>query len=315
MNDIEGFIKARLREAGIESAAFEARQLSSACKSEAEALDAVKRRCAGEPLQYILGEWEFYGLPFAVGKGVLIPRPDTEILVDTALKEIKRRKAAAGVTVNRGKAAAGTEGCGTKKIRLLDLCSGSGAIAVAISKNDDDTEVTAVEKSDEAFSWLIRNVELNRASVRCVKGDIFDDSLLTAAADDKPGRRRDLGSCPGSGLCQCLGSESVDNEQFDIILSNPPYIASSVIPTLQREVGFEPREALDGGSDGLVFYKRIARFWAGRLSRGGMLAVEIGYDQSAAVTDIFYGAGLVDITCIKDYSGNPRVISGRTSGT
>ena len=223
------------------------------------------------------------------------------------MKEIKRRKAAVGVTVNRGKAAAGTEGCGTKKIRLLDLCSGSGAIAVAISKNDDDTEVTAVEKSDEAFSWLIRNVELNRASVRCVKGDIFDDSLLTAAADDKPGRRRDLGSC----LC----SGSVDNEQFDIILSNPPYIASSVIPTLQREVGFEPREALDGGSDGLVFYKRIARFWAGRLSRGGMLAVEIGYDQSAAVTDIFYKAGLVDITCIKDYSGNPRVISGRTGET
>ena len=306
MNDIEGFIKARLREAGIESAAFEARQLSSACKSEAEALDAVKRRCEGEPLQYILGEWEFYGLPFAVGKGVLIPRPDTEILVDTALKEIKRRKAAAGVTVNRCKAAE-TEGRVKKKIRLLDLCSGSGAIAVAISKNDDDTEVTAVEKSDEAFSWLIRNVELNRASVRCVKGDIFDDSLLTAAADDKLGRRQDLGSC----LC----SESVDNEQFDIILSNPPYIASSVIQTLQREVGFEPREALDGGSDGLVFYERIARFWAGRLSRGGMLAVEIGYDQSAAVTDIFCGAGLVDITCIKDYSGNPRVISGRTGGT
>lgn len=306
MNDIEGFIKARLREAGIESAAFEARQLSSACKSKAEALDAVKRRCEGEPLQYILGEWEFYGLPFAVGKGVLIPRPDTEILVDTALKEIKRRKAAAGVTVNRCKAAE-TEGRVKKKIRLLDLCSGSGAIAVAISKNDDDTEVTAVEKSDEAFSWLIRNVELNRASVRCVKGDIFDDSLLIAAADDKLGRRQDLGSC----LC----SESVDNEQFDIILSNPPYIASSVIQTLQREVGFEPREALDGGSDGLVFYERIARFWAGRLSRGGMLAVEIGYDQSAAVTDIFYGAGLVDITCIKDYSGNPRVISGRTGGT
>lgn len=306
MNDIEGFIKSRLRDAGIESAAFEARQLSSVCKSEAEALDAVKRRCAGEPLQYILGEWEFYGLPFAVGKGVLIPRPDTEILVDTALKEIKRRKSAAGLTVNRC-ISAGTEGCAKKKIRLLDLCSGSGAIAVAISKNDDDTEVTAVEKSDEAFSWLIRNVELNRASVRCVKGDIFDDSLLTAAADDKPGRKRNLGSCP----CP----ESVDNEQFDIILSNPPYIASSVIPTLQREVGFEPREALDGGSDGLVFYERIARFWAGRLSRGGMLAVEIGYDQSAAVTDIFYGAGLVDITCIKDYSGNPRVISGRTSGT
>ena len=300
MNDIEGFIKARLREAGIESAAFEARQLSSACNREAEALDAVKRRCEGEPLQYILGEWEFYGLPFAVGKGVLIPRPDTEILVDTALKEIKRRKAAAGVTVNRCKAAE-TEGRVKNKIRLLDLCSGSGAIAVAISKNDDDTEVTAVEKSDEAFSWLIRNVELNRASVRCVKGDIFDDSLLTAAADDKLGRRQDLGSC----LC----SES------DIILSNPPYIASSVIQTLQREVGFEPREALDGGSDGLVFYERIARFWAGRLSRGGMLAVEIGYDQSAAVTDIFYGAGLVDITCIKDYSGNPRVISGRTGGT
>lgn len=307
MNNIEDFIKARLRDAGIESAAFEARQLSSACKSEAEALDAVKRRCAGEPLQYILGEWEFYGLPFAVGKGVLIPRPDTEILVDTALKEIKRRKAAAGVTVNRVEAAAGSEGRDTKKIRLLDLCSGSGAIAVAISKNDDDTEVTAVEKSDEAFSWLIRNVELNRASVRCVKGDIFDDSLLSAAADDKLGRRRDSGSCPRQ--------ESVDNERFDIILSNPPYIASSVIPTLQKEVGFEPREALDGGPDGLVFYERIARFWAGRLSRGGMIAVEIGYDQSAAVTDIFHGAGLVDITCIKDYSGNPRVISGRTGGT
>ena len=245
-------VRKKLSDAGIEDAAFEARQIVLEADCERTANEFVNRRIGGEPLQYILGCWEFYGLPFYVGQGVLIPRPDTETLVDAALGII-----------------------GKSKARVLDLCSGSGAVAVAIAENSS-AEVTALEKSDAAYAYLLKNIERNGASVRAVKGDVFDGF----------------------------------NGEYDLIVSNPPYIKSDVIPTLSREVKREPTMALDGGEDGLIFYRRIAEYWTGLLAKGGTVAVEIGFDQQEQVSRIFAEAGLDDIRCVKDLSSNPRVIIG-----
>lgn len=241
-----------LKNGGIEAYRFEAKQIASFAKTENEAFCLAEQRISGEPLQYLLGSWEFYGLPFYVGKGVLIPRADTEILVDTAIKIIKNQK-----------------------LKVVDLCSGSGAIAIAVAKNSN-AEVTAIEKSDEAFCYLQKNVKLNEAKVECVKGDVFCDY----------------------------------NESYDLILSNPPYIPTDVIEGLSQEVKKEPVMALDGGKDGLVFYKHLTSVWKNRLNKGGHLAVEIGYDQAEAVSSLFMENGFSEVKTIKDFSGNDRVIIG-----
>ncbi len=256
-------IMRRLSAAGIEAAVFEAGQIAREFPEPDAARAALERRIAGEPLQYIIGEWEFFGIPFKVGSGVLIPRADTEVLVEQALSLIGGRKA-----------------------RVLDLCSGSGAIAVAIALNSSAT-VTAVEKSPEAFRYLTENVRQNGAPVECIAADIFED---ICPEEQQAG-------APLSG-------------KFDLILSNPPYIASGVIATLSAELGYEPKEALDGGEDGLIFYRRLADYWSRRLVDGGVLAVEIGYDQQEAVTEAFRAAGLANIKTVRDYSSNPRVVSG-----
>lgn len=241
-----------LKEGGIESARFEAKQIVEFAKTEDEALLLADKRISGEPLQYLLGFWEFYGLPFYVGEGVLIPRSDTETLVDTALGII-----------------------GNTKKKVIDLCSGSGAVAIAVAKNSD-ANVTALEKSDEAFRFLEKNVELNGATVNCIKGDVFDEHT----------------------------------ETYDLILSNPPYIPTKVIDGLSVEVKKEPYMALDGGEDGLDFYKRLTSYWKTRINDGGHLAVEIGYDQGESVSALFEQNGFSDIKIHKDLSGNDRVIVG-----
>ena len=241
-----------LKAAGVEAARFEAKEIVNAAKTESEAIKFANRRISGEPLQYILGEWEFYGLPFYVGEGVLIPRADTETLVDAALEII-----------------------GNEPLYVADLCSGSGAIAIAVAKNSS-AKVTAIEKSETAFSYLERNVERNGAAVECVLGDLFGEW----------------------------------NQNFDLILSNPPYIASAVVETLSDEVKREPKMALDGGTDGLDFYKRLTSYWKTRINAGGHLAVEIGYDQGESVFALFEQNGFENITLIKDYGGNDRVIIG-----
>lgn len=268
----------RLARAGVEPATFEARQLAARCFGlsvsqlplrggdeasadgvrELEALTA--RRSAGEPLQYILGEWEFYGLPFYVGEGVLIPRPDTELLVDAALSRLPP----------------------AKPCRILDLCAGSGCIASAVTKNHPACRATALEKSPAAFSYLQRNVERNGVSVRAVAGDLFDGPAA-------------------------LGSPE---ERFDLILSNPPYIPAAGLSVLQREVRREPAMALDGGADGLRFYRAICGLWLACLRPGGSLLVEVGIGQSAQVQAIFRGAGLEDVAALPDLNGIDRVIVG-----
>lgn len=238
-----------LANAGIENSRFEAKELYNAFSGD-ELKKAVERRISGEPLQYILGEWEFYSLPFIVGKGVLIPRPETELLVDLALKYIKENS------------------------RVIDLCSGSGAIAVAVAKNSN-AKVYALEKYSQAVEYLQKNIALNKANVMVIQQDLF---------------------------------EFTSQEKFDIIISNPPYIKSEVLPSLQKEVQHEPMSALDGGKDGLIFYRHIASMKS-LLNKGGKIIVEIGYDQADDVTEIFKKNGLITETVI-DLSGVQRVIIG-----
>lgn len=266
-------IKKELESAGLEDAAFEAEQLTggvlnmsiSALRVSNETLSsgqldrlkiALKERLSHRPLQYILGEWEFYGLPFSVGEGVLIPRPDTETLVDTALKFIGGRE---GLTI-------------------ADLCAGSGCVGIAIQKYAGGCGVFSYEKYDEAFKYLKKNIKRNRSAAKPIFRNIEDGPL--------------------------------PDERFDLIVCNPPYIKKDEIKRLQPEVLFEPDTALDGGRDGLYFYRVILDRWLSALNAGGALAVEIGYDQADEVKMLMSEAGLSNIQGILDFSGVQRVIIG-----
>ena len=219
-------------------------------------LSLVERRSNGEPLQYILGKWEFMGLPFYVGEGVLIPRPETEMLVEYALDFLKDKKNPV----------------------VIDLCSGSGCIAISVAKHLPNAKVYAVEKSDLAFPYLKKNIWLNCVfNVSAVHGDIFDSTLLS---DIKP----------------------------DLILSNPPYIRSPEIVSLQSEVRNEPSMALDGGEDGLIFYREIANGWLDRLGTGGAIAVECAEDQTEDIIRMF-SEKTQYAEAFNDLSGLPRTVT------
>lgn len=219
-------------------------------------LSLVERRSNGEPLQYILGKWEFMGLPFYVGEGVLIPRPETEMLVEYALDFLKDKKNPV----------------------VIDLCSGSGCIAISVAKHLPNAKVYAVEKSDLAFPYLKKNIWLNCVfNVSAVHGDIFDRTLLS---EIKP----------------------------DLILSNPPYIRSSEIASLQSEVRNEPSMALDGGEDGLIFYREIANGWLDRLGTGGAIAVECAEDQTEDIIRMF-SEKTQYAEAFNDLSGLPRTVT------
>jgi len=211
----------------------------------------IKRRLGAEPVAYLVGEQEFWGLPFWIDASVLVPRPDTETLVEVA-------------TTLGG-------------ARILDLCTGSGVVAVALAKELPGAKVVATEISAEAAALARRNVERNGVAVDVRTGDLW---------------------------------EPVGGETFDLIVSNPPYIASHVIATLSREVRREPRIALDGGPDGLAFYERILANLRDHLAPGGWLVVEHGFDQADAVRERFERAGLVDIALTLDLGKNPRVTAG-----
>lgn len=252
------YLSAKLQLAGIESYRFEAREICRHLQKDGEIDERelsvfLDRRKKGEPIQYLLGEWEFYSLPFLVGEGVLIPRPDTETLCDI-----------------------GIEFVGDAPFTCIDLCSGSGCVAIALAHNCKNATVYALEKYDKAFEFLNKNIELNGSRVRAIKGDI------TEKADGK----------------------------YDLILSNPPYIKKGHLEGLDREVKREPITALDGGEDGLRFYREILKNYLPALNRGGMLAVEIGYDQADEVKDLFLKSGLSNVGSRKDLGGIERVIFG-----
>lgn len=242
--------------------------------TEAAANSAVKgarRRAAGYPLQYILGSWEFYGRRFKVGEGVLIPRPDTETLIDETVSRL-------GKDFHGG---------------ILDLCSGSGCIAVTLAKELEESSVYAVELSSEAFPYLVENVRANGADVKLLKGDVMNGSLLenfriSGSAQDEDGEYLDIGC----------------------IVSNPPYLTDKEMDKLQKEVTFEPELALYGGSDGLKFYRVIACLWKELLAKDGLMIFETGTEQAEDVKKILSDSGFTDIFTANDATGGVRVVGG-----
>jgi len=213
------------------------------------------RRINGEPVQYILGQWDFCGLPFYVGDGVLIPRPETEILARRAI-EIARE---------------------IQTPVVVDLCAGTGCIGLTVAKNIPNAKVYLVEKSPEAFTYLKRNQEsLNTQNAILIQGDILTDAF--------------------SQIPKC-----------NLILSNPPYIPKNELPALQREVQREPAMALEGGIDGLLFYRAIAEKWAKHVKPGGVILLELGDGQYKDVSPMFLTQGF-NVKAIPDDAGHLRVL-------
>ena len=267
-----------LEKAGVEDAKMNARELlgkaigldcrsfefgqrldenaDSAVQGEFESL--CKRRVDGEPLQYLIGEWEFYGLTLKVGEGVLIPRQDTETLVDTVLKKAPK----------------------DRPLTVIDLCSGSGCIALALEKNLDCEQVIGVELSDEALEYMKQNIKLNSSNVKAVKGDVT--------------LRETAGILPLA----------------DVITANPPYLTSEDMKVLQREVTFEPQSALFGGEDGLDFYRHILINFKDRLRQGGLIAFEIGIGQEDEVMTMLVRHGFENVRANNDACGIFRCITG-----
>lgn len=222
------------------------------------------------PVAYLTGEKEFMGMAFLVGRGVLIPRPDTEILVERAVEMLKELL---GEAEDRPPAL------------VADIGTGSGAVAVSIARLVKGVKVIASDISPDALKYARANVERHGVEDRVVLvlGDLFDPV------------DRALG--PG--------------EKLAAVVSNPPYIPSSAIDTLSPEVAkAEPRHALDGGSDGLAFYRKLAFGAHERLISRGIIALEIGYDQGAAVSRLLEGAGFSNVGVHKDLAGLDRVVTG-----
>ena len=222
----------------------------------------IQRRKDREPTAMILGEWDFMGLTFRLNKSTLIPEQDTEVLVETALEELKRR------------------GLGEAPLRILDLCTGSGCILLSLLHELRNAGGLGTDLSEEALEAARENaVRLGlqeRGTFR--QGDLW---------------------------------EPVGDERFDLIVSNPPYVPTDVIPTLEPEVRCgEPYAALDGGEDGLVFYRRIMEEAAGHLKPSGIIIVESGFDEAAQIAALMQDQKLRGIRTVKDYGGLDRVVLG-----
>ncbi len=215
------------------------------------------RRITGEPIQYIIGYWEFFSRRFNVADGVLIPRDDTEVLVRACVDLLSDKK----------------------ELKVIDLCSGSGIIAVTLQKELNNSEVYAVEKSNVAYSFLKENCDINNADVNTIHADLYD----------------------------C--ADSFEDSFFDLVVSNPPYIKSDEIAVLQREVQFEPKMALDGGVDGYDFYRGIVDTWSRKLKIGGIIAFEIGEGQFEYICDILTNHGFSDIKAYYDLGSTIRAVT------
>ena len=229
-------------------------------KEYAKILKMTSRRKKGEPLQYILGSTEFMSLEFFVGKGVLIPRQDTETFTETVLNMLKYEKA----------------------YKVLDICTGSGCIGISLAYYRENVRADLIDISDTAAETARRNAAHNDVKERV---SIYKCDILKEYPDKK----------------------------YDIIVSNPPYIESDVIQTLQTEVrDYEPHLALDGGADGLLFYRRIIEIAPKLLNKDGIIAFEIGYNQGETVSSMMSAFNNVQV--IKDLCGNDRVVTGIWEG-
>lgn len=233
------------------------------------------------PLQYLTGVQNFMGLEFFVDRNVLIPRQDTEILAEEVLRNLHDGMA------------------------VLDMCTGSGCILISLLHYSNNCRGVGADISEEALVMARRNAErlLGAAASEGGQQGFFGPKIL----EEKPGEEAitDRIRFIKSDLYEQI------SDKFDIIVSNPPYICSEVIDTLMPEVReYEPRSALDGGKDGLYFYRRIIEGSKKHLFGGGMLFLEVGYDQRESVTTLMEQAGFLEIHAVKDYSGLDRVVYG-----
>lgn len=225
-------------------------------RQEVDYFKSIKRLIEGEPIQHITHQQEFMKLNFFVDENVLIPRPDTEILVEEVIKIAKK----------------------TKAKKILDLCTGSGAIAVSLAKYLDDVEITAIDISSKSLQIAIKNAKSNQVEdkITFIESDLFSN---------------------------------IPDDKYDIIVSNPPYIRKDVINTLTKEVQKEPKIALDGGEDGLEFYRRIVCESDKYLKFRGYLCLEIGFDQKNDVINIINNERkYVGTYCKKDLYDNDRIV-------
>ena len=221
-------------------------------------LEGIKKLNDNIPIQYIVNEQEFMGLKFFVDENVLIPQPDTEILVEQIINNYKERK-----------------------IKTLDLCTGSGCIAISLKHYLPQSEIFASDISEKALNIAQNNAKQNNTEINFIKSDLFQNL----------------------------------QDKFDIIVSNPPYIKTDIIKTLDEEVQNEPIIALDGGNDGLDFYEKILKEAYNYLKDEGKLYLEIGYDQKEEVIEIIENEKKYKNTyCKKDLYGNDRVIVTRVGG-
>lgn len=216
-------------------------------------IDLIEKRKSGIPLQYILGKWYFYDIEVKVSEGVLIPRPETEILIEKALELSK------------------------SGMKILDIGTGTGIIAITLAKHIKNADVTAVDISDAALNLASENARDNDVVISFVKSNIYD---------------------------------SID-EKFDMIVSNPPYISDNERNKLQKELSYEPEIALFSGEDGLNMIREIINSSDYYLNKKGIIIIEIGYDQGEAVKDLLNQSGFKDIRITKDYNDFDRVVSAR----
>lgn len=278
INDVYMQLFKRFKDAGSPQPSLEARELTAyACKADkrrtaewghiylddatVDFANLLCDRCLdGEPLAYLLGEWDFYGLTFLVDRSVLIPRSDTERLAELAVEHAK-------TVVNP---------------RVLDLCCGSGCIGIAIAHEVADARVAAIDISDDALRLSRENARRNGVFSRY--------AALKADVRFRP--QNNLG-------------------QFDILVSNPPYVTAEEMKTLDRSVAaFEPAQALYGGEDGLDFYRSICAKWGELLRPGGLVLFECGYRQSTQVAAILEENRFSGIGVTEDLSGVPRIVYG-----
>lgn len=269
----------------VEAAGIEQTEILGKFHSFFENFEKRRRRI---PLAQILGRQSFYGLDFFVNEDVLIPRADTECLVDLVLEDYADLAKQAGKTYaekrnsehvsNKHEDNVENE-ANSSSLKILDLCTGSGCIGISVAKHLPYQELLLVDLSEKALAVAKKNAEKHLGE----NVTLLQSDLLTG----------------------------VQGKKFSLLLSNPPYIVSRVIPGLEREVSeYEPKMALDGGEDGLVFYRRIAKEAKAVLLPGARLYLEIGYDQGESVKDIFQKEGYEAVEVFPDLSGNPRVLRG-----
>lgn len=258
---------AMLTAAGVPDARFDAAELyrlatgrdprldNGPSAAEAARLSALaERRAAREPLQYILGEWDFMDFTLKVGPGVLCPRADSEIVCESALALLQ----------------------GRERPVVYDLCAGTGCLGLGIARHSPGALVTCVEKSPEAWHYLTANTA--QTGVRTVQADVFTYYKTLPA------------------------------EGADLIISNPPYLTGAEMRALMPETAQEPAMALDGGADGLDFYRLLTEKYRDAVRPGGWLVLEIGYAQGPAVLALGAACGWVNTSCRKDYGGNDRAV-------